>query len=125
MVKGMALGQILSNSLSRNERFEATTTRPPASLSKNLNRLLSAAVVSPRFQQLLLTDPSAALAMGYNGEKFHLTPPEYAAVTSVRVNSIREFATQLLRKFQSATVENTPYISESQVDFRMADAIAR
>lgn len=125
MVKGMALGQILSNSLSRNERFEATTTRPPASLSKNLNRLLSAAVVSPRFQQLLLTDPSTALAMGYNGEKFHLTPPEYAAVTSVRVNSIREFATQLLRKFQSAALENTSYISESQVDFRMADAVAR
>ena len=74
---------------------------------------------------MLLTDPTAALAMGYSGEKFHLTPPEYAAVTSLRVNSIREFATQLLRRFQSATVENTPYISETQVDFRMAEAVAR
>ena len=121
----MALGQILTRSLSRNERFEATTTRAPASLSKNLNRLLSAAVVSPRFQQLLLTDPASALAKGYNGEEFHLTPPEYAAVTSLRVNSIRDFATQLLRKFHYVPLDGTPYIAESQVDFRRAEMTAR
>lgn len=120
----MALGRILSSSLLRNERFEATTTRPPATLSKNLNRLLSAAVVNPRFQQLLLADPITALKMGYNGERFHLTPPEYAVVTSLRANSIREFATQLLRKFQDAPVDSATYITESQVDFRMTEVAA-
>lgn len=103
----MALGQILSQSLSRNEHFVAPVTRapvshPPASLSKNLNRLLSAAVVSPQFRGLLLSDPVTALAAGYNGENFQLTPAEYAAVTSLRVGTIREFATQLLHLLQHA-----------------------
>jgi hypothetical protein len=121
----MALGQILSKSISRNERFEASTTRSSISLSKNINRLLSAAVVSPRFQQLLLNDPIAALALGYNGEKFHLTPAEYAAVTSLRVNSIRDFAAQLLRKAQQAATPEPAFVTEPQGELRLAEVIAR
>lgn len=102
----MALGHILSQSISRNEGYRSPVTRPsappPAALSHNLNRLLSAAVVSPRFQRLLLADPVAALAAGYNGESFPLTQTEYAAVTSLCVNSLRDFAAQLLRLMQEA-----------------------
>ena len=121
----MALGQILSQSISRNEHFVAPVRRAPAanaptSLSKNINRLISAAVVSARFQRQLLTDPVAALAAGYNGEKFQLTPVEYAAVTSLRVSTVRDFAAQLLRALQYAN-DATLFPQEAQVDYRFAE----
>ena len=131
----MALGRILSQSLTRNEHFttpamRAPATRPagshsPTSLSKNLNRLLSAAVVSPRFQRLLLTDPVAALSAGYNGENFQLTPVEYSAVTSLRVNNVRDFAAQLLRALSYATSDSARYTSEVQPDYHFAEVAAR
>ena len=125
-VNGMALGQILSQSLSRGERFVGPTMRSsvspsPTSLSKNLNRLLSAAVVSSHFRRLLLADPVAALATGYNGEDFQLTPTEYAAVTSVRVGTIRDFAAQLLRMLQNAAGDAVLYAPAAQADFRFAE----
>src|SRR5687767_834440 len=117
----MALGQILHQSFSNNEHVVKPAMRSPGSLSKNLNRLLSAAVVSPRFRRLLLSDPVAALAAGYNGENFQLTPAEYAAVTSLRVNSVRDFAAQLLRLLQYATGDAAHYAPEAQSDFRFAE----
>lgn len=117
----MALGQIISQSLARNEHLKAPVAHPPASLSKNLNRLLSAAVVSHRFRHLLLSDPVAALASGYNGEEFHLTPVEYAAVTSLRVSNVRDFATQLLRIIQFTSADSVFYSQDTQVDFRYAE----
>lgn len=96
-------------------------SQPTASLSKNLNRLLSAAVVSPRFQRLLLTDPVAALAAGYNGETFQLTQAEYAAVTSLCVGTIREFASQLLHIFQHANSDAVQFGPEPQPEFHFAE----
>src|SRR5690606_28666155 len=104
-VNGMALKQTLSQSLPGNERFVASVVRSPVSLSKNLNRLLSASVVSPWFQSLLLSDPAAALAAGYNGEDFELTPAEYAAVTSLRASTVRDFAAQLLHALRHITCD--------------------
>ena len=124
-VNGMALGQILSHSLSSNEHFStpamrSPVSRPRVSLSKSLNCLLSAAVVSPHFRCLLLSDPVAALAAGYNGEKFQLTQAEYAAVTSLRVSTVRDFAAQLLRVLHYATVDSAHYAAEAPSDFRFA-----
>lgn len=123
----MALGQILSQSISRNEHFVTPARRAPAShaptsLSKNINRLLSAAVVSARFQRQLLTDPVAVLAVGYNGENFQLTPAEYAAVTSLRVSTVRDFAAQLLRALQYAS-DATLFPQEAQADYRFAEVV--
>ncbi len=120
-VVGMALGQILSKSLSRNEHFMRPAKRSSVSLSKNLNRLLSAAVVSPRFQRHLLSDPVAALAAGYNGENFQLTSTEYAAVTSIRVSTVRDFAAQLLCMLQYATSDAALHAPETHADFRFAE----
>jgi hypothetical protein len=39
-----------------------------------MSRLVTAAVVNKKFCDLLLTSPAAALAAGYNGESFYLTP---------------------------------------------------
>jgi hypothetical protein len=124
-VNGMALGQILSQSLSRNEFYRAPVKRAPKSLSGNLNRLISAAVVSPRFCGLLLSDPTAALAAGYNGEKFNLTPAEYAAVTSLRVYNVREFAAQLLGILQYASADAAQYAPGVRADFHFAEVVAQ
>lgn len=88
--------------------MRASTSRPSRTLSKDLNRLISAAVVSPRFQTLLLSDAAAAITAGYNGEKFQLTPAEYTAVTSLRVSTVRDFAVQLLNILQDSSAESAP-----------------
>ncbi|GIV78600.1 MAG: hypothetical protein KatS3mg050_2994 [Litorilinea sp.] len=64
--------------------------------SSEVNRLLSAALVSRRFCHLLLTDPAAALAAGYNGEHFDLTPEERARILAIQAKSLQDFAAQLL-----------------------------
>src|SRR5689334_6109733 len=101
----MALGQIHSQSISSIENNASPATRSAVSLSKNINRLLCALVVSPCFRRLLFADPVAALAAGYNGEKFQLTPAEYAAVTSLKVTTVSDFAAQLLHILPQATAE--------------------
>lgn len=66
--------------------------------SKEINRLLTAAVVSRRFRQLLLADPLAALHSGYNGENFRLTLDEINLVQSIHATTLPDFAAQLLKK---------------------------
>lgn len=73
---------------------------PP--FSSSLNRLFSAAVASSRFRHLLLTDPITALSNGYNGESFSLTQDEFAHVIAIQATSLREFAAQLIKRFQLA-----------------------
>jgi len=114
----MVLGQMFTQSLSHNENYGTPVTRSPASLSKNINRLLSAMVVSPRFRHLLFTDPVTALDAGYNGEKFQLTATEYAAVTSLRVNTVRDFAAQLLRILQQVTTESAFCPAEAHPEYQ-------
>ena len=61
-----------------------------------LSRLISAAVVNKRFCQLLLSDPSEALATGFNGELFHLAREEQDLILSIRAVSLADFAMQLV-----------------------------
>jgi hypothetical protein len=44
------------------------TTRP----QQELSRLLTAAVISPQFRNMLLTNPDKAISSGYGGESLHL-----------------------------------------------------
>lgn len=146
-VDGMAIGRFLSQSMltqsvvSRSQRHEEWETLPApempggsptvksstetTSLSKNLNRLLCAALVSPHFQKLLLTDPVAALSAGYNGESFHLTPAEYAIVTTIRVTNVRDFATQLLHRLHHAPAEHGTFSPEMQAELRLSETRIR
>jgi hypothetical protein len=119
----MALANLLAQTISRNDDFSsprlpASSGQAPATLSSNLNRLLSAAIVNPRFEHLLLTNPVAALATGYNGETFQLTQAEYTAVTSLSVTTLRDFAAQLLRISQEQVASET----ESLRDFHFSDS---
>ncbi|RIK40829.1 MAG: hypothetical protein DCC55_13820 [Chloroflexi bacterium] len=58
--------------------------------------MLTAAVVSRRFRNLLLTDPQAALHAGYNDESFSLSESERDAVLAIQAANLRDFATQLV-----------------------------
>lgn len=125
----MALGPILHQSslhqsLSRRELCVTPAPPAPAPLSSDLTRLLSAAVVSPTFRRLLLSDPAAALAAGYNGENFQLSAAEYNAVTSLRAGTIRDFAAQLLHMFQPTRPEAVLEPASPQAEVYVA-AVAR
>lgn len=95
-------------------RASRTTSAPP--FSSSLNRLFSAAVASSRFRRLLLTDPITAVSAGYNGETFSLTADEFGHVVTIQATSLREFAAQLVKRFElndaakahSATRESSP-----------------
>lgn len=67
-------------------------------VSKNggeLSRLISAAVVSREFRDLLLTNPEMALAGGYNGESFHLDTEDHEFILSTQASSLPDLVLQL------------------------------
>ena len=66
---------------------------PPA--SSEISRLLAAAVVNKNFRELLLRDPSQALAQGYRGESFSLSPKERELVISIQAGDLNDFALQI------------------------------
>lgn len=68
-----------------------------------LSRLLSAAVVSPRFCKQLLTDPETALRAGYQSEAFHLSSEEEMWVLSIRAGNLADFSSEIV-KYQSQRV---------------------
>ena len=74
----------------------------PVNASRNNDRipieyskLITAAVVNERFRKLLLTNPELALSMGYSGESFDLSKEEKKQLTSIKADSLEDFASQL------------------------------
>jgi hypothetical protein len=61
-----------------------------------LNRLLSAAIVSTGFRNMLMTNPESAIIKGYQGEKFNLSSDEYRWLVSVQATDLASFASQML-----------------------------
>jgi hypothetical protein len=61
-----------------------------------LNRLLSAAIVSTGFRNMLISNPETAIDKGYQGEKFNLSPDEYRWLVSVQATDLASFASQML-----------------------------
>ena len=64
--------------------------------SKELNRLLCAAVVSKTFRKTLLEDPISAIQAGYAGESFFFDPSQISQIMSVRAANLTDFANQLI-----------------------------
>jgi len=71
---------------------------------RELSRLINAAVISKEFCRLLLTNPTAALSTGYNGDLFHLTSEERDLILSIHASSLADFAQQLTVHIQDATL---------------------
>lgn len=63
--------------------------------NREVNKLLTAAVVSKAFCQLLLANPAQALEDGYNGMRFALTSQEKELLLSIRAKSLSELASQI------------------------------
>ena len=70
-------------------------------LCREINRLLSAAVISQRFRLLLLSNPAKALEAGYGGERFLLPGAARRHVAAIQADSLAEFAQQLNQGLES------------------------
>ena len=70
-----------------------------------LNRLLSAAVVSKSFRNMLLTSPDIALASGYQGEKFDLSDADRSWLFSIKPTSLVELAANMVTRQQMLSQE--------------------
>lgn len=63
--------------------------------NREVSKLLTAAVVSKAFCQLLLTNPARALEDGYNGMRFALSNQEKELLLSIQAKSLSELASQM------------------------------
>jgi hypothetical protein len=70
-----------------------------------LNRLLSAAVVSKSFRNMLLSSPEVALASGYQGEKFNLSDADRAWLFSIKPTSLVDLAANMVIHQQDVSQE--------------------
>lgn len=75
---------------------ETALTGPKTSKPRQeVSRLLTAAVISNQFRQMLLANPGKAITSGYGGESFNLPREQQKRVSSIRANSLSDFASQL------------------------------
>ena len=75
---------------------ETALTGPKTSKPRQeVSRLLTAAVISTQFRQMLLANPGKAITSGYGGESFNLPREQQKQVSSIRANSLSDFASQL------------------------------
>ncbi len=63
--------------------------------SQEYSRILTAAVISVQFRQLLLSNPAKAIAAGFGGEAFDLDSEDRNRLANIRATSLAEFASQL------------------------------
>ncbi len=68
-----------------------------------LSRLMAAAIISPKFCNVLLKDPDMAIQTGYQGEDFSFSEGERDLICSIRANSLPDLAVQLSRNFDEQT----------------------
>ncbi len=62
---------------------------------KALNQLLCAATVNVQFRETLLHNPAQAIATGYLGHQFCLTPEERDMVLGIQAGGLEDFAAQV------------------------------
>ena len=67
-----------------------------AYIEQQFSRILTAAVINGTFRQTLLKDPVGAISMGFGGEAFDLSADVVKCISSIKANSLSEFATQLV-----------------------------
>ena len=75
-----------------------------------LSRLMAAAIISPKFCNLLLKDPDMAIQTGYQDEKFSFSKGGRDLIRSIRTDSLPGLADQLSRTFEA---DSTVALSET------------
>jgi hypothetical protein len=100
---------------SRDRRSQPPAPREKSwTCSQEISRMLTAAVVSRKFCQLLLADPLLAMRSGYNGETFQLSADETNLLSSIRATTLRDFAEQLLMAGNKGLNQFTPEPKETE-----------
>jgi hypothetical protein len=74
---------------------------------KGLNQLVCAATINRQFRDMLLQNPAQALATGYQGQTFALTPEEQEFVSGIQAQYLEDFATQV---FNWISANDTRYV---------------
>lgn len=74
---------------------EQSDMRVPDELSSSLIELICAAAINRSFCQTLLFNPDRAIASGFNGQSFPVTPQERTILNSIRAGTLQEFVDQL------------------------------
>ena len=64
--------------------------------TSEINKVLSAAVVSKNFRNSLLTNPGPTIKKGYGGEFFNLTVLDIEKISMIKAQSLDDFARQLV-----------------------------
>ena len=64
-------------------------------VQQEISRLLTAAVINGSFRKALLNNPGKAISSGFGGEAFNLGADVVQRVSTIRANSLSDFATQL------------------------------
>ncbi|HSM54562.1 MAG TPA: hypothetical protein VK879_00270 [Candidatus Sulfomarinibacteraceae bacterium] len=87
------------------------SARDEVPMNREVSKLLTAAVVSKAFCQLLLTNPAQALEDGYNGMRFALTNQEKELLLSIQATSLPELATQISSQNGNGVGQPSPLAS--------------
>jgi len=85
--------------------MEASGQLDYPSRNDELNRLLSAAVVSKSFCNMLLVNPEIAVVTGYQGESFTLGDEDRSWLFSMRSTSLVDFAANMVTYQQKLSQE--------------------
>lgn len=99
-----------ANIMALNNKRAERGARSERSGNHEVNKLLTAAVVSKAFCQLLLNNPAQALEDGYNGMRFALTNQEKELLLSIRAKSLSELASQINNR-NGSLGQATPMVS--------------
>ena len=64
-------------------------------VQQQCSRLLTAAVINGQFRKALLSNPGKAIASGFSGEAFNLSGEVKQRLSSIRADSLADFASQM------------------------------
>jgi len=64
-------------------------------IQQEFSRLITAAVINGQFRKVLLNNPGKAIASGFGGEAFNLAGDVKQRLSTIRANSLADFASQL------------------------------
>lgn len=93
------------------------------SRNRDVSRLLSAALVSPKFLQMVLQQPERALAEGYMGQRFDLDAGDRAIVCSGQANTLQGLASALVNHSRSQQWERPLREKLNDTDSRFGDFV--
>jgi hypothetical protein len=91
---------------------DETYTPPPDPVT----HILSVALVSEKFRDLLLTDPERALNEGEQGQPFPLAPADRKRILAIEADSLEALAAQIAQTYAKGTYAKGPDAEGTDVE---------